>query len=133
MTELKKILHVDDDDDILEIAKMALELVDNFELHQFNSAQSALPHIERIAPQLLLFDVMMPGMTGPQLSEMLRSNPATRNIPTIFMTAKAEDTMSMELIQGGALTVITKPFDPMTLGTQIREAWKRAMFEVVAS
>lgn len=125
MTELKTILHVDDDEDILEIARMALQLVDNFDLHQFSSGPSALASLDTVAPQLLLLDVMMPGMTGPELSCHIRSIDRHKDIPVIFMTAKAEDSMSKELLESGALGVITKPFDPMTLGSQIRSIWSK--------
>lgn len=125
MPELKTILHVDDDDDILEIARMALQLVDNFDLHQFNSGPAALDALDEVAPQLLLLDVMMPGMTGPELSGRIRSMDKHRDIPVIFMTAKAEDSLSKELLENGALGVITKPFDPMTLGSEIRSIWNR--------
>lgn len=124
MSELKTILHVDDDKDILEIARMALTLVDSFELHQFTSGTDALAAIGSIQPDLLLLDVMMPNMSGPEVWKEAVSTLETE-IPTIFMTAKAEDEMSEELKTNGALEVITKPFDPMTLGAQIRTAWSR--------
>lgn len=123
MSELRTILHVDDDEDILEIARMALELVDNFELYQFSSGPAALEGLKTLSPQLLLLDMMMPGMTGLQLSEIIRSDTRNGDIATIFMTAKAEDTASKELLDSGALDVITKPFDPMSLGSQIRTIW----------
>ncbi len=102
---------------------MALELVDTFEIHQFSSGPAALASLQTITPQLLLLDVMMPGMTGPELSRQIKTIDQHRDIPVIFMTAKAEDTMTKELIDAGALDVITKPFDPMTLGAQIRGIW----------
>ncbi len=123
MTELKTILHVDDDEDILEITRMALQMVDTFELHQCSSGSAALEAIGAVNPDLLLLDVMMPEMTGPELWEAVRSRQDSANIPVIFMTAKAENTLSAELRNKGALEVVTKPFDPMTLGSQIRAAW----------
>jgi DNA-binding response OmpR family regulator len=123
MSELRTILHVDDDEDILEIARMALEMVDDFDLHQFPSGADALEGLKSLSPQLFLLDVMMPGMSGPELSQKIKAYPDHRDTPTIFMTAKAEDATSKELLEGGALDVITKPFDPMTLGAQIRTIW----------
>ncbi|QBY01791.1 response regulator [Rhodophyticola sp. CCM32] len=123
MSDLNKILHVDDDDDILEIARMALEMVDSFTVHQCNNGPAALNEIAEAAPQLLLLDVMMPGMTGPDLWEQIKAMPDYASVPTIFMTAKAEDSLSQDLLKMGALAVITKPFDPMALGAQIRDAW----------
>ena len=123
MSDLKSIVHVDDDTDILEITRMALQLVDTFDLHQFSSSVEALGAIVEIKPDLLLLDVMMPDLTGPELWEKVRRHPKTEGMPAIFMTAKAEDQLSTELLSRGALDVVTKPFDPMTLGAQIREAW----------
>ena len=123
MAELENIFHVDDDEDILDITLMSLEIVDSFTVRQFSSGQKALDAVTSIAPDLLLLDVMMPSMTGPDLWEAIKKLPGCENIPTIFMTAKAENSLSQELIELGALAVITKPFDPMTLGAVIRAAW----------
>jgi len=125
-TELKRIVHVDDDEDILEIARMALQLVDSFDLHQFSSAAAALKDIDDIAPDLLLLDVMMPDMTGPELWDELRRRGQDHAPPAVFMTAKAEERLAVELRERGALDVVTKPFDPMTLGARIRDAWATA-------
>lgn len=124
MADLTTILHVDDDHDIRDIVQMALSMVDNFTLHQCRSGQEALDFLSTTTPDLLLLDVMMPGMTGPELWERLKAQSGdSARIPTIFMTAKAEDTLSVELLEAGALAVITKPFDPITLGQDIRTAW----------
>jgi CheY-like chemotaxis protein len=123
MTEPKTILHVDDDEDIVEITRMALQLVDTFELHQCSSGNEALRVIGSVKPDLLLLDVMMPEMTGPELWEKVRAQPEFAALPVVFMTAKAENRISDELRDRGALEVVTKPFDPMTLGAQIRTAW----------
>ncbi|NKX43764.1 response regulator [Roseicyclus persicicus] len=126
MTELRTILHVDDDRDILEIARMALELVDRFELHQFNNGSDAIAAAPGLRPDLILLDVMMPDMTGPEVWAALRDIPALRDVPVIFMTAQAENSTTDDLVGQGALAVITKPFDPMTLGAEIRAAYARA-------
>jgi DNA-binding response OmpR family regulator len=123
MTDLKTILHVDDDEDILEITRMALQLVDSFSLHQCSCGPDALAVIDSVQPDLLLLDVMMPGMTGPELWEEVRARPDRAEVPVIFMTAKAETKISTDLMGRGALKVVTKPFDPMTLGAEIRKAW----------
>jgi CheY-like chemotaxis protein len=123
LTELKMILHVDDDEDILEITRMALQLVDTFELRQCSSGREALQAIDGLDPDLLLLDVMMPEMTGPELWDAIRERTGRTDIPAVFMTAKAESRISEDLMDRGALKVVTKPFDPMTLGALIREAW----------
>jgi CheY-like chemotaxis protein len=68
---------------------------------------------------------MMPGMTGPELWDKVREIPDVSDIPAIFVTAKAENEITDDLRARGALEVVTKPFDPMTLGAQIRAAWNR--------
>ncbi len=125
MSDLTHIFHVDDDQDILEIARVALSVIDNFSLQQHSSGQDALDAIGDAKPDLLLLDVMMPGMTGPDLWNKIREAPGKSDVPAIFMTAMAEDAMADELIGIGALAVITKPFDPMQLGEQIRTAWAK--------
>lgn len=123
--ELKTILHVDDDDDIRVIIKMALTTVGSYEVHQFATGQEAVDRAEKLSPQLLLLDVMMPDMSGQEVWRMISAKPDLTDLPTIFLTAKAEDSFSRELLQKGALAVITKPIDPMTLATQIEEIWSR--------
>ncbi|MBF9059114.1 response regulator [Rhodobacterales bacterium HKCCSP123] len=118
------ILHVDDDRDILEITRIALQVVDSFTLHQFDTADAVLSTAADLSPDLLLLDVMMPGKSGPDLWNALRGMERMAEVPTIFMTAKAEDAIRADLVGMGALHVITKPFDPMTLGEQIRDAWR---------
>ncbi|UWQ97470.1 response regulator [Rhodobacteraceae bacterium M385] len=120
------ILHVDDDFDIRDIVQMSLSLDDSLTLHQCSSGNEALDYLQADLPDLLLLDVMMPGMTGPELWAKVKELPgAYANIPTIFMTAKAEDSLSKELLEQGAIGVITKPFDPMSLGDDIRAVWAK--------
>ena len=73
-------------------------------------------------PDLILLDVMMPGMTGRQTLEKLRENPDFANVPAIFMTARAQPNELEELRGIGATEVISKPFDPMSLADQIKAA-----------
>lgn len=117
-----KLLHVEDDADIREIAKMALELSGEFDVVQCECGEDALKCAETYVPDVLLLDMMMPGMTGRQTLEKLRENPAFANIPAIFMTARAQPNELEELLGIGATEVISKPFDPMTLADQIKTA-----------
>ena len=122
---LKTILHVDDDADIRTIIKMALEMVGSFSVHQFSSGQEAVDAIDSVQPQLLLLDVMMPDMSGEDVWRKLTAKPEAAGLPAIFLTAKAEDSFSQELLQKGALAVITKPVDPILLSAQIEEIWEQ--------
>lgn len=117
-----KLLHVEDDEDIREVAKMALEFSGLFELKQCDCGDAALAEAEAFAPDVMLFDVMMPGMSGPELLLKLREIDSLKDTPTIFMTARAQPSEVQELKDISAITVIVKPFDPVTLGQQIMDA-----------
>lgn len=125
MGELKRILHVDDDDDIRVITKMTLELVGHYEVEQFSSGEDTLAAIDALspAPQLFLLDVMMPGMSGDELWRHLKEKPALKDIPVIFMTAKTEQAFARGLKEAGATDVILKPFEPAELCQLIETAW----------
>ena len=122
-TALQRVLYVEDDGDIRTIASMALEVVGGFTLQACASGAQALAAAEQFAPQLLLLDVMMPGMDGPTTLGRLRELPATAAVPVIFMTAKVQASEVEQYRALGAIGVITKPFDPMTLAGQVRALW----------
>lgn len=115
-----KILHVEDDPDILEIAKLSLETIGGFEILQCSSGKRALEEVHAFMPDLFLFDVMMPEMSGDTLYKKIKEMSDFKNIPTIFMTARAQASDISGLKALGALDVILKPFDPMALPDQIR-------------
>lgn len=123
MEDLKRILHVDDDEDIRVIVKMALELVGQFEVDQYSSGAAAIAGAADFAPQMFLLDVMMPEMTGEETWQRLRMIPGMENIPAVFLTAKAETAFAERLLEQGCLAVITKPFDPVDLCTKLSEHW----------
>lgn len=123
MAELIKVMHVDDDEDIRVIATMALEMIGDLTVESCSSGFDALEKVEAFAPDLLLLDVMMPGMTGEQTWEKIRQLPGLADVPAVFMTAKAQDSVSRELVDSGAMAVITKPFDPMELCVRLRTLW----------
>ena len=116
-----KLLHVDDNDDILEIAKMAFEISDDIEVIQCISGHDALRVAYEFIPDLFLLDVIMPGMSGPQTLEKLREIPSLENVPVIFMTARVS-TIDQDFFGLGVIDVISKPFDPLTLSARIKSA-----------
>ncbi len=121
--ELKKILYVEDEPDIQAVAKIALEAVGGFELKVCNGGEEAIASAEEFAPDLLLLDVMMPGMDGPTTLSELRRLPGLKDKPAIFMTAKVQPQEIEQFKSYGALEVIAKPFDPMTLAQSVRDVW----------
>lgn len=122
MSSPLKILHVEDDLDILEVAKLALEVVGGFEVLQCSSGAAALREAADFGPDLFLLDMMMPEMSGEQVLENLRKDARFDDVPAIFMTARAQASEVAALKDSGAIDVIVKPFDPMTLAEQINAA-----------
>jgi len=115
-----RVLHVEDDADIQEIAKMALEFSGDFEVNQCASGEEALQRAADLDADVLLFDLMMPGMSGDILLDRFREIPRFNETPAIFMTARGQAEAVKSLKERGALDVIVKPFDPVTLGDQVR-------------
>jgi len=115
-------MHVDDEPDIREVAAMALELDPDVALTSLGSGQEALDRIaEGETPDVLLLDFMMPALDGTGVLRRLREMPGHEATPVIFMTARAQSGEIDHLKALGAIGVIVKPFDPMTLAKQIRD------------
>jgi len=124
-----KVLHVDDEADILEITKMSLELSDDFDLVSCLSGSEGLLSVRHFRPDVFLLDVMMPGLTGIETLVQLRALPGFECIPAVFMTARFGESSKAELLALGATEVINKPFDPITLGADIKAAFARQVLK----
>jgi CheY-like chemotaxis protein len=122
---LSRILYVEDDHDVRKLASFALKAVGGFTVEACASGEEALEKAAGFGPQLLLLDVMMPGMDGPTTLQRLRDLPETAAVPAVFMTAKVQPHEVQRYRDLGSLDVISKPFDPMTLSTQVRQIWTR--------
>ncbi|SOB79456.1 Response regulator receiver domain-containing protein [Sphingomonas guangdongensis] len=118
---LLKIIYIDDDADIRTIVGMSLSLDPSINVRIAASGQEGLDLlVGGYRPDVVILDVMMPGMSGPQVLDAMRSNPAHTGIPVIFMTAKGR-AMDMEFYrEQGAIGVILKPFDPLELARDVR-------------
>jgi two-component system, OmpR family, response regulator len=125
MGSLQRILYVEDEPDIRAVARLALEMVGGFTVKICNSGSEALAEAEGFAPELILLDVMMPGMDGPSTLQALREKPSLAAVPVAFMTAKVQPAEVAQYKALGALDVIPKPFDPMALAGQVRAIWER--------
>jgi two-component system OmpR family response regulator len=119
MTMLR-ILHVDDEPDIREVVEISLSLDPDFMTRSCSSGEEALVAAIDWRPDIILCDVMMPIMDGPATLMRLRENALTASIPVIFMTARAQTRELDRFRSLGALGVIPKPFDPMTLAASVR-------------
>lgn len=115
-----KALYVDDDEDISTIVEMCLDLDGGFDTRCVGSGKEALAEAENWRPDVILLDYMMPMMDGPTIFRHLRDNEATRNIPVLFVTAKSMREDVEMLKQLGAIGVISKPFNPVELASDIK-------------
>lgn len=122
---LTRILMVEDDPDIRSIAHLSLTAVGGFTVALCASGEEALAQAEAFAPDLILLDVMMPGLDGPATLAALRARPALAGVPALFMTAKVQPQEVIHYRELGALDVVAKPFDPMALPGQLRALWER--------
>jgi CheY-like chemotaxis protein len=121
---LERILYVEDEPDIRTVALTVLESLGNFTVTACSSGREAIEAAPTARADLILLDVMMPGMDGPTTLAALRALPQTADTPVIFMTAKVQPAEVRHLRSLGALDVIAKPFDPMTLCDEISRLWQ---------
>ncbi len=122
---LQRILFVDDELDIRVVTQVALEQVGGFTVVLCESGADAVERAAAFAPDLVILDVMMPGMDGPSTLEALRQIPGLAETPVVFLTAKTQAHEIAEFKALGAIDVITKPFDPMLLAAHLRVIWER--------
>jgi CheY-like chemotaxis protein len=122
---LERILYVEDDPDIRMIAVFAMRELGAYQVEECASGDEAIQRAEGFAPQLLLLDVMMPGMDGPATLAALREISGLATTPAVFMTAKAQPREIERYRSLGAVEVIQKPFDPIELPNVLREIWAR--------
>jgi two-component system, OmpR family, response regulator len=124
--ELGRVMLVEDDRDIRTVTEASLALVGGFTVCACESGEQALAAAEAFRPQLILLDVMMPGMDGPAVLAALRARADTAEVPVVFLTAKARTEEVRKLERLDALGIIAKPFDPMSLPRQVLELWEKA-------
>ena len=125
--QLKKILYVEDEPDIREIAKLVLENVGGFEVLAADGGEEALKAIDVFSPDMILLDAMMPGMDGPTTYQEIRKIDTYKETPIAFLTAKLLESDIDAFLGLGAIGVIGKPFDPMSLSEQVKDLWEKTL------
>ena len=115
-----RLLHVEDEPDIREVVEISLSLDPDITLMSCACGADALVTAADWGPDVILMDVMMPEMDGPQTLTHLREDERTAKIPVVFMTARAQNSEVAHFLSLGAAGVIPKPFDPMTLASALR-------------
>lgn len=120
MTKLLRILLVEDDPDIKELAMMALEFDGGFMVRGCDNGRHAVAEALSFTPDLIILDWMMPGFDGGQTLAALKADAGTAGIPVAFMTAKLRTGEVERMRELGAVDVIAKPFDAITLPDLVR-------------
>lgn len=115
------VLYIDDEPDIREIAELALSLDPEFEVRTCASGSEGIAQVAERLADVILLDVMMPGMDGPETLSKIRDIPGAATIPVIFITARAQQSEIQNFAMLDAAGVIAKPFDPITLADRVRE------------
>lgn len=124
LQKLERVLCIEDEEDIRKVQAIALEELGGFKVLSCASGAEAIQEAPAFGPQLILLDVMMPGMDGPTTLKSLRTIAGLEETPVIFVTAKVQPDEVEYYLELGALEVISKPFDPMTLASQLRHIWE---------
>ena len=122
--KLKKILYVEDDPDIQEIARLALEEIGGFNVRTCNLGKEALEIAPQYKPDIILLDIMMPDMDGITTFKEIKKNPELADTPVIFLTAKVQSEEIREYEKLGVTGVLYKPFDPLVISDSILKIWQ---------
>lgn len=115
----KRILMIDDEERIQEVVQTCLEILSGWEVLTAGSGKEGLLKAETQQPDAILLDVSLPEMDGLEIFNRLEENPATESIPVILLTAKVQPADRAKFTQLGVAGVITKPFDPVQLASQV--------------
>jgi CheY-like chemotaxis protein len=119
------VLLIDDDPDIRQIGHLSLQVVGGFDVVVVASGAAGVAYAQENTPDMVLLDMMMPGMDGIATLAELRRIPTMLEVPVVFFTAKVQRTEKERLMTLGAAGVIAKPFDPMTLAQDLKKLLNR--------
>jgi CheY-like chemotaxis protein len=120
-----RLLCADDEDDIRTILRVALSLDGDLDVHFVTSGAEALSEARARSYDAIMLDGMMPGLDGYETCRRLKQDPATAQIPIVFLTAKTQREETQRALALGAIACLTKPFDPLTIAGELRRALGR--------
>jgi two-component system OmpR family response regulator len=124
--KIESVLYVDDDQDICGVVMATLSLIAGLNVHTAGSGEQAIDLAYALRPDLVLMDVMMPGLDGPSTLKRMRERTLLADIPVIFLTARALPEEVAHLVHLGAIGIIGKPFDPLKLSSDVFAVWNNA-------
>jgi CheY-like chemotaxis protein len=120
-----RLLCADDEEDIRTILQLALSLDPELEIELVDSGEAALARARSSRFDAIILDGMMPGLDGYETCRRLKADPATTNVPVVFLTARTQRAEIEQALTIGAVACLMKPFDPMTLAAELRAALGR--------
>jgi len=125
MSTLKKIIYIDDQMDVLLMAEYALTEIGGYDALMCEGGAEALSRIEDYKPDLILIDLMMPDLDGPETMSKIRKIPLCKTTPAIFITAKIVPPEVTELMthDSAVIALIHKPFDPDEISQIVQSLW----------
>ncbi len=123
--DLRRILCIDDEPDVLMVARMCLETVGGFAVEAVSGGKAGIKAALNQKPDLILVDVMMPGMDGPSTLKSMREEKSLADVPVVFMSARVRADEIAGYLAMGANGVIPKPFDPMSLSNEVMAFWRK--------
>jgi len=119
---MRRILIIDDEDDIREVAALSLESIAGWTIYTASSGAEGIERAIKEQPDAILMDVMMPSMDGPTTFKQMQQTPEIAHIPVILLTAKVQGADQRRFAGLGVKAILFKPFDPITLSEQMSEA-----------
>ena len=120
-----RVMYVEDEEDIRAIARISLETVGGFTVELCDSGRAAIERAPKFRPDIIIIDMMMPGMDGIETMQALKKLPQMDEIPMVFMTAKIQRSEIDFYLAAGASEVVPKPFDPLKLPDRILAIWRQ--------
>jgi CheY-like chemotaxis protein len=121
----RSVLYIDDDPDICVVVQATLCMLAGLDVYTAHSGEAGIDLAYEKRPDLIVLDVMMPGLDGPATFERIRQSPLIAQIPIIFMTAKVMPSEVAHFLGLGAIGVLSKPFDPLRIGEQLIDIWNQ--------
>ena len=119
---MRRILIIDDEEDIREVAALSLETIAGWNVLTANSGSDGIQKAVAEQPDAILMDVMMPAMDGPTTFKEMQKTPGISHIPVLLLTAKVQGVDQRRFAGLGVSGVLFKPFDPLTLADQMSQA-----------
>ena len=119
------VILAEDDLDIQLVARLALKRA-GFTVKVVGNGQEALDAVKQQTPDVILLDWMMPELDGPETCRRLKADPSTAAIPVVFLTARSQEAEIQRGLSLGAAGYVTKPFDALALGQQVKDIINKA-------